>query len=122
MKRETRKYCVKCKEDTFRGKDETAFVCTGCGGRTPRTRIDKKFVSIDEVPEEMLAEQVRELPDMVQDQYDAVIGRMHKLSPMEKQVIELLGEGKSQNDVAEIMSITRDEVKTYLNRARTKLK
>ena len=122
MKKERRTYCVKCTEDTFRDKDDTAFVCTGCGDRTPRTRIDKKFVSIDEVPEEMLVERDNTVPDAVQDKYDAVMGRMHKLSEMEKIVVSFLSEGKSQNEVAEIMSISRGEVKTYLNRARTKLK
>lgn len=121
MKRETRKYCVECKEDTFRDKDDTAFICTGCGDRTPRTRIDKKFVNIDEVPEELLVERVNELPDALQDQYDAVMGRMHKLSANEKRVIELLHEGKTQNEAAEIMAITQREVSTYLKRARIKL-
>lgn len=121
MKTDKRVYCVRCKEETYRDKDEHAFICTGCGDRTPRTRVDRKFVSIDECDENLFAERVIENSEETENRHDAVMRRMHKLTPMEKQVIELLGEGKSQNDVAEIMSISRDEVKTYLNRARIKL-
>ncbi len=120
--KELRKYCFKCKELTFRDKDDNAFICTGCGDKTPRIRKSDKIVNIDEVDESLLKIEEPVLSEEVELQYEAVLGRFHKLSEKEKQVIEWLSEGKTQEEVAEIMTISRGEVSTYLNRARTKLK
>lgn len=55
------------------------------------------------------------------NKFEEVIMRFHKLSPRERQVIELLWEGKTEQETAIILGIGRGNVSTLLNRARIKL-
>lgn len=120
--KDKRIYCNNCTELTFRTPDESVFICQGCGSRTPRKRITNRMVNIDEVDENLLVEKTRVNSESVENLYSDVLGRFHKLSEMERRAIELLMEGKTQEEAAKILSISRGEISTYLNRAKTKLK
>lgn len=123
-------YCKKCNEATFRTREDHVVICQGCGTRTPRKLTRPTTILFSELDEKDKAyvENLATLdphdqPEIVpSEQYKVVVKRMHKLSPMEKEVLTLLSENKTQDEVAEILSISRSEISTYLNRARTKLK
>lgn len=55
------------------------------------------------------------------DQFDTIIAHIDKLSLREKEVIQLLWEGKKMREVAVILSLSLTAVKTLLARARKKL-
>lgn len=119
--------CEKCKEMTFKTTEELFIICQGCMFKTERKRRKeiRQQGGAQENPDTMAdidSPYFYEHSEETQKKFESVLGRFHKLSDMEKQVIELLWEEKTQNEVAEILSISRDEVNTYLKRARNKLK
>lgn len=57
----------------------------------------------------------------IKEKFDQLQERLHLLSPREREVVELLWEGKTQEEVAAILGVARQRVATCLNRARKKL-
>lgn len=60
--------------------------------------------------------------EAIKDRFDDVLSKFKLLSKQEKEVVELLWEEKTQQEVARIMEISQQAVGTYLKRARKKLK
>ena len=118
--------CAKCKELTYKFADEKVVTCLGCGYKQPRTEPLRKRQSKATTNPDIIGDTKglynQPCTPSVREQFDSVMGRFHKLSKAEKEVIELLWEGKSQLEVAEILGITQQAVSVYLKRARTKLR
>ena len=123
---EIRYYCEICRELTFRTFDDNVRICQGCGKRESKKLRRYSTISFEDMTEQeknsLSVNESREASFEGNSQYNAVIGRLHKLSKMEKRVIELLVEGKTNKEVAKILSISYGEFTTYLNRSRIKLK
>lgn len=119
--------CEKCEQMTFKTTDDLFIICQGCMAKVQRKRRKevRQQGGAQENPDIVADENLpyyKENSPYIQDTFDGVTGRFHKLSKMEKQVIELLWEEKTQQEAAVILGITRDDVNTYLKRARNKLK
>lgn len=123
-------YCKKCNEGTFRTREDHVVICQGCGTRTPRKLTRPETILFSELDEKDKAyvENLSTLDPHDQPeiepspQYLAIAKRMHKLSKMEKQVLELIISGNTYTETASILGISDGEISTYLNRARIKLK
>lgn len=63
-----------------------------------------------------------EIDKNTQNVFDDLIEKLKGLTRSEKEVIQLLWEGKTQAEIAVILNIQRGTVSTFLNRARKKIK
>lgn len=58
----------------------------------------------------------------VHNQFDDLIERMRFLSLREKEIIQLLWEGKTEKEIAVILGVKRGTIATHLDRARKKIR
>lgn len=56
------------------------------------------------------------------ERVEAIRAVMHKLTPNERRVIQLLGNGRTQEEVSDIMAISTGNVYNLLTRAQKKIK
>jgi len=120
-------YCSTCKTERIFELQENIKKCNSCLEKTSyKADYRKRWVKEKSDPSRLSEEKAiyfrPACPDNAKEQFNAVMGRMHKLSQKEYEVIQLLWEGKTIQETAEILDLSHGNITTLLNRARTKLK
>jgi DNA-binding CsgD family transcriptional regulator len=119
-------FCGACNKLRIFDLQENIKKCTYCLEKTSyRAEYRRRWSKEKSDPSKLSEEKslyYRTCSDATIEEFEAVMGRMHKLSRREYEVVQLLWEGKTTYDVAKILSISQGNVTTLLERARVKLK
>lgn len=118
-------WCKVCNENTFKTVEDKYSICQGCMTKYDRPEIRVRQNAATENPDLLSTEnQMFNMPadEGTQNKFDEVVGRMHKLSNIESQVLELLWEGNTQAEVSRILEISQQRVSKCLKIIQNKLR
>jgi len=119
-------HCGTCNKERVFELQENIKKCTACLEKTSyKAEYRRRWVKEKSDPTRLAEDKALyyrpACPAPAKEQFEAVMGRMHKLSQKEYEVIQLLWEGKTLQETAQILSMSHGNITTLLNRARTKL-
>lgn len=116
-------FCVECQDKRWFELAGNIKTCEKCLTKSSyRAATRKRWVYAKSHPDTTnLSPYNQPCDDNTQERFDQLQSRLHLLSPKEREVVELLWEGKTQREVAAILNITQQRVTSCLSRARKKL-
>lgn len=116
-------YCSYCKDKRWFELEGNVKICDICHKKSSYKEVARKrWVYAKSHPDSVSASPYNQpAADNVKDQFDDIQSRFYLLSSREREVIELLWEGKTEKEAAAILNITQQRVSACLRRARQKL-
>jgi len=116
-------FCRDCQDKRWFIVEGNYKLCEICGNKSSYKEVSRKrWVYAKSHPDTVsLSPYNTEADESVKEKFEEIQSRLYLLSPREREVVELLWEGKTQEEVAAILKVTRQRVTTCLQRARKKL-
>ena len=117
-------YCYVCEKEREFRLEGNIKICEKCQTKTSyKYEPVKRWTYAKSHPDIVgISPYNQESDDNVQDKFDAIYNRFCLLSKREREVIELLWEGKTEQEVAILLQVSSGNISTLLKRARKKLK
>lgn len=116
-------YCAKCQDKEWFDIEGNIKICSKCWVKSSyRAALRKRWVYAKSHPDSTAVSPYNNPCDQnTKEKFEEVQERLYLLSAREREVVELLWEGKTHEEVATILGVGRQRVTACLNRARAKL-